>query len=100
VGIISDRVEKIDIAASTGIHDGKAAIKQILAGAKAVQICSVLYRKGQDHLKLITKELEAWMQKKGHSRLEEFRGKLNYRKIPDPSVYEHSQFMKYFSSHD
>lgn len=100
VGIISDRVEKIDVSASTGVHDGKAVIKLILAGAKTVQVCSALYTKGEDHLKRITGELEAWMEKKGYSNPEEFRGMLNYRKIPDPSVYERVQFMKYFSGRD
>jgi len=53
VGIISDKVSKIDIAASTGVHDGKAAIKQILAGANAVQVCSVLYEKGNDQIRIM-----------------------------------------------
>jgi dihydroorotate dehydrogenase (fumarate) len=99
VGIISDKVEKIDIAASTGVHDGKAVIKQILAGAKAVQICSVLYKKGDEQLKVILEEVEDWMGRKGYSSIETFRGKLNYSKIKDPSVYERVQFMKYFSSY-
>jgi dihydroorotate dehydrogenase (fumarate) len=99
VGIISDRVVKIDVAASTGIHDGKAAIKQILAGAKAVQVCSVLYKKGEEQVKVITDEMAAWMARKSFKTIEEFRGKLNYHNIPDPSVYERSQFMKYFSSY-
>ena len=42
VGILSDQVEKMDISASTGVHDGQAVIKQILAGAKTVQVCSAL----------------------------------------------------------
>lgn len=99
VGIISDQVEKIDIAASTGVHDGHAMIKQILAGAKAVQVCSVLYKKGEDQVKIIQDELKAWMIKKGYNSPDEFRGILNYRHIPDPSLYERSQFMKYFSSY-
>ncbi len=99
VGIVSGQVEKIDIAASTGIHDGNAVIKQILAGAKAVQLCSVLYKKGNDQLKVIFDELENWMNRKGYKSLSEFRGILNYNKIPDPSLYERSQFMKYFSSY-
>lgn len=98
VGIISDKVEKIDIAASTGVHDGKALIKQILAGARVVQICSVLYRKGEEQVGVILDELTAWMKKKDFRSLEEFRGKLSYSHIPDPSVYERSQFMKHFSS--
>lgn len=99
VGIISDRVEKIDIAASTGVHDGKAVIKQILAGARAVQICSVLYKKGEDQVKVILDELVAWMSKKGFKTIDEFRGKLNCSNIPDPLMYERSQFMKYFSNY-
>jgi dihydroorotate dehydrogenase (fumarate) len=97
VGIISDKV-KIDIAASTGVHDGKAVIKQLLAGATAVQLCSVLYKKGEDHLRVIHDEMAAWMNKKGYNSPDEFRGLLNYSNIPDPSVYERSQFMKYFSN--
>lgn len=99
VGIISDKVEKIDVAASTGIHSGEAVIKQILAGAKAVQICSVLYKKGDDQLRVILDELENWMNRKGYKSLDAFRGKLNYSSIPDPSLYERSQFMKYFSNY-
>jgi dihydroorotate dehydrogenase (fumarate) len=99
VGIISDQVEQIDIAASTGIHDSKAVIKQILAGARAVQLCSLLYKKGEGQLTIIAEELEAWMKKQGYKTLESFRGKLNYSKIADPSLYERSQFMKYFSNY-
>lgn len=99
VGIISGQVDKIDIAASGGVHDGKAAIKQILAGAKAVQVCSVLYKKGIEQLPVIIKELESWMEKQGHKNIEAFRGKFSYRNLPDPTVYERSQFMKYFSSY-
>jgi dihydroorotate dehydrogenase (fumarate) len=99
VGIISDQVDRIDIAASTGIHDGRAVVKQILAGAHTVQLCSVLYKKGPEELKRIQEELKDWMIKKNYRTLNEFRGLLNYRKIQDPSVYERSQFMKYFSSY-
>ena len=85
-------------AASTGVHDGKAVIKQILAGANAVQVCSTLYKNGIDHLESIIKELEEWMSKHGYTNINEFRGKMSYAKIDDPLVYERSQFMKYFSS--
>ena len=100
VGIISEKIQHIDVAASTGIHDGNAVIKQILAGARAVQICSVLYQKGEGQVKVILDELTAWMKSKGFNSPEDFRGRLSIRQIPDPSVYERSQFMKYFSSHN
>jgi dihydroorotate dehydrogenase (fumarate) len=97
VGILSDRVERIDIAASTGIHDGKAVIKQLLAGAKAVQVCSVLYKRGETQLKVMLDDLTSWMKRKKFNSIDDFRGKLSYRHIADPAMYERSQFMKYFS---
>jgi len=39
------------------------------------------------------------MQKKGYDTIDQFRGKLNYKNITNPSVYERSQFMKYFSAY-
>jgi len=98
VGIMSSKIPDLDIAASTGIHDGKAVVKQILAGASAVQVCSTLYKNGIDHLESIIKEVEKWMDKKGYNNINEFKGKMSYNKISDPLVYERSQFMKYFSS--
>ena len=99
VGILSDYIEHIDMAASTGVHDGKSAIKLLLAGATAVQVCSVLYKNGIGFLSDIVKELNDWMDQKGFHNLEEMRGRLSYRNISDPSFYERAQFMKYFSTH-
>ncbi len=99
VGIVSSKIEKIDISASTGVHDEKAVIKQILAGAHTVQVCSVLYKNGIETLQTIVNKLNDWMDKKKYKTLDEIRGKMSYKHIPDPSVYERAQFMKYFSDY-
>ncbi len=98
VGIISSKVEKIDVSASTGVHDGKGAIKQLLAGARTVQICSTIYKNGFAQIKNILEEMKGWMQEHEFDRVEEFRGKLSYSKLEEPMIYERSQFMRYFSS--
>jgi len=98
IGIVSSQVDQLDLAASTGVHSGLAVIKQILAGAKAVQICSVLYRNGLDYIRDMTTEMLKWMEKNQYESLDAFRGKMNYGSLDDPSVYERAQFMKYFSS--
>ncbi len=97
VGIVSSQVENIDLAASTGVHSGLAVIKQILAGATAVQVCSVLYRNGIDYLRDMVTEMKKWMEKHQYETPGEFRGKMNYSSLDDPSVYERAQFIKYFS---
>lgn len=98
VGIISSEVPHIDIAASTGVHSGDAAVKQILAGAKAVQLCSVLYKNGIEFLPKIIDRFESWMLEHNFKSVDEFRGKMNYSNIGDPALYERAQFMKYFSA--
>ncbi len=96
--LVSDKVGLVDISASTGIHSWEAVVKQLLAGAKTVQVCSLLYKNGISEMTNLLRGLEDWMKKKGFGSVDEFCGKMSYRKIPDPSVYERSQFMKYFSS--
>ena len=98
IGIVSSQVKQMDLAASTGVHSGMAVVKQILAGATAVQVCSVLYRNGLDYIKDMTLEMKKWMEKNQFESPADFRGKMNYGSLDDPSVYERAQFMKYFSS--
>nr|WP_321451858.1 dihydroorotate dehydrogenase-like protein [uncultured Carboxylicivirga sp.] len=100
VAIMSDKVDNIDISASTGIHDGEAVIKQLLAGASTVQVCSTIYKNGAAVIANIKAELESWMDKKGFSTINDFKGKMNYGTIGDPHLYERAQFMKYFSKHE
>jgi dihydroorotate dehydrogenase (fumarate) len=96
VAIMSGRIN-IDIAASTGIHDGKAVIKQLLAGATAVQIVSSIYNSGVGHLQNVLFELGNWMDTKGFNTIADFRGKLCQEVNQNPAAFERIQFMKYFS---
>ncbi|MCK5066044.1 MAG: dihydroorotate dehydrogenase-like protein [Bacteroidales bacterium] len=98
IGIVSSQIDQLDLAASTGVHSGMAVVKQILAGATAVQVCSVLYRNGVDYIKEMIKEMKKWMEKNQFGSTADFRGRMNYSSLKDPSVYERAQFMKYFSS--
>ncbi len=91
---------KIDISASTGVHTGDDAVRYLLAGADTVQVCSVIYRKGFQVIKLINQNITEWMRKNNFSSLEDFRGKLNWINYQKPAVFERTQFMKYFSSVD
>jgi dihydroorotate dehydrogenase (fumarate) len=96
VAILSDKLY-CDVCASTGIHDGKAVIKQLLAGAKATQITSVLYKNGFTHIPTMLKEIEDWMIKNNFKTIEEFRGKMSYKKADNSAAYLRVQFMKYFA---
>jgi len=90
----------IDISASTGVRSGEDAVRYILAGAKTVQVCSALYEKGISFIKTINGQIVEWMNRKGLKSIDEFSGKLNYSSVEKPAIFERTQFMKYFSSHE
>lgn len=99
IALMSGRVNK-DLAASTGVHNGDAVVKQLLAGAKAVQVCSALYRNGFGHVKTMLSYLDDWMQEMNYKTIDEFRGKMSQEKSYNPAAYERVQFMKYFKDRD
>ncbi len=96
VAIMANRV-KMDLAASTGVHDGEAVIKQILAGAKVTQVTSAIYKHGPEYISTIINFLSDWMDDKGFHSVNQFRGKLSQAASDNPEVYERMQFMRYFS---
>jgi len=92
IGLLSPKV-KCDLIASTGIHDFDAVVKQIMAGAAAVQISSVLYKKGIPYLKTMLAEMDEWMKKNHKPSLDTFRGKMLAGKAQN-AAFERVQFMK------
>ncbi|WP_294082208.1 dihydroorotate dehydrogenase-like protein [Proteiniphilum sp. UBA5384] len=97
--IVSGRVPDFDIACSYGVHSWEDAVKGILAGAGAIQLCSVLYEQGPHVVHDMLFCMEEWMSQSNYERIEDFKGILNYANIKSPVLYERVQFMKYFSNY-
>ena len=85
-----------DLAGNTGIHDGRDAVKALLAGAKVVQICSTLFINGVQQIGLMQDQLQGWMDEHGFSRLCDFRGLLSQNRSTRPEDYERLQYIKLF----
>jgi len=94
-GLLSAQLPNLEIAAGIGIHDGDAMIKQLLAGAQVVQICSTVYINGNKAITDMMSDLQEFMRKWKFQKIEDFRGRLSYGNIPDPGLYERAQFMRY-----
>lgn len=85
---------KAELAASSGVHSGADAVKVLLAGAQVAQVCSALYRHGLEHLGVMRKELESWMDRKSFTAVNQFRGKLSQKKSDTPVAFERLQYIK------
>lgn len=83
-----------DISASTGIHDGEAVIKMLLAGAKTAQVCSALIKHGMERLGEMNDVLSSWMDEKGFASIADFNGMLCQERSAHPEAYERSQYVK------
>ena len=93
IALLYGRVE-CDLSATTGVHSGADVVKQLLAGASAVQICSVLYKKGPKYIETILQEIETWMKSNKFDVIDDFRGRLSQEESDEPAAYERLQYIK------
>ncbi len=99
-GLVNAQLPLIDVAVSTGIHDGKGAVKALLAGAAAVEVASVVYEKGTAVIEQMNQFIREWMERHHHHTIADFAGSMNAERIGDTQAYERIQFMKYYSNHE
>jgi dihydroorotate dehydrogenase (fumarate) len=95
IGIMSGRVS-CDLAASTGVHDGKSVIKVLLAGANVAQVASALYKNGFGHIQIMLNQIQVWMEEMGYKSISDFKGKMSQSETFNPAAFERVQFMKFF----
>ncbi len=83
-----------ELIGSTGVHSGREAVKLLLAGAQAVQVCTTLYANGLDRIASICNEIAGWMDVHGFQRLEDFRGLVGKAAQKDRTAFERLQYIK------
>lgn len=71
----------LSISASGGVGSGEDTAKYILAGADAVQICSIIYLMGYEIIPRIIEGLKRFMEKKGYNSPSDFKGKVSGKAI-------------------
>lgn len=81
-----------DLSASTGVHSAEDVVRQILAGAESVQVCSALYRRGVNHIADMLKGLEKWMERHNFNSINDFKGKCSA--AADVKIFERLQYLR------
>jgi dihydroorotate dehydrogenase (fumarate) len=82
------------LAASGGVHDALGVIKALLCGADAVQVVSVLLRRGPEFLERLLSDLRHWLEEHEYASLEQLRGALSLERCPDPAAYERANYIR------
>jgi dihydroorotate dehydrogenase (fumarate) len=99
IALLYGRVN-IDMAATTGIHDGRSALKVLFAGANVAQVCSVLFKHKSQYVGVMLREMETWLKDKEYNSIQEIRGVLSQKTCPDPEAFERAQYIKILVGHD
>jgi dihydroorotate dehydrogenase (fumarate) len=96
---ILHRRHRVSLAASTGVHSATDVLKVLLAGADVAMMTSALLRNGPDHLRPLEVQVHDWMDRHNFETLEQLRGRLSQRSVPDPAAFERANYIKTLASH-
>jgi dihydroorotate dehydrogenase (fumarate) len=81
------------LAASVGVQTGAEVIKYLLAGADAIQTASSLIKNGPAYAGKLIEDLEQWMQIKEYDSVEQFKGSMSQRAVPNPDEFERANYI-------
>lgn len=85
------------LAATSGIHHGADVLKMLMAGADVTMLCSALFRHGIGQIRVIEREIIAWMEEREYESVEQLKGSLSQKHCADPSEFERAQYVRSIS---
>jgi dihydroorotate dehydrogenase (fumarate) len=96
---ILHRRHRVSLAASTGVHTASDVLRVLLAGADVAMMPSALLANGPDHLRPLEVQLRDWLDGHGVETVDQLRGRLSQRSVPDPAAFERANYIKTLASH-
>ena len=98
IAILHGQVE-CSLAATTGVHTAEDAVKVILAGANVAMLTSALLLHGPEHLATVETDLVRWMSEHEYESVEQLRGSMSQRAVPDPEAFERANYLRMLTSY-
>ncbi len=89
-----------DMAASSGVDSAKEVVKYLLAGADVVMTTSALLRYGVEHLGVLRKGLEAWMDERGFERVGQVRGRMSLENLDNATAFERANYIRLLEDYE
>lgn len=98
IAIMAGRVNA-DLAATTGVHAPADVVKLILAGADVTMMTSALLRHGPGHITAVLEGVRRWFTEREYVSLDQARGSVSQKSVPDPDAFERANYMKALTSY-
>ncbi len=83
-----------DMAVTGGVHSYGDVLKSIMVGAKVAMMTSAILLHGLAHFGRIKKDLADWLDEHEYESVEQMRGSMSHKSVPNPSVFERGNYMK------
>ncbi|CAN5553946.1 dihydroorotate dehydrogenase-like protein [soil metagenome] len=84
----------VSLAATSGIHAAPDALKVIAAGANVAMMTSALLRNGPEHVAHVAADMQAWLEEREYTSVEQLCGSASAAAVADPSAYERANYMR------
>jgi dihydroorotate dehydrogenase (fumarate) len=91
---------KSSLAATTGVHSAVEAIKYLMAGADVVMSTAALLHQGPPFLSRLLADLTDWMDKHGYDSVDQLRGSMSQKSIPDSKAFVRGNYIKVLESYN
>ena len=85
---------KGSLACSGGVHSHLDAIKAVMAGADAVELVSVLLKRGPQYLATLREGMEKWLEEHEYGSLAQMHASMSHQNSPNPQALERANYMR------
>lgn len=93
IAILRGRIP-VSLAGTTGVHDWTGLAKLLLAGADVALVASAPLRRGPAVVSELLDGLRTWMVEREYESVEQLKGSLSQRAVPDPAAFERGNYMR------
>ncbi len=97
IAILHGRI-RASLAATSGVHTARDAIKLLMAGANVTMMCSALLKHGIGYMAVALYEMRMWMEEFEYESVKQMQGSMSHLHTQNPAAYERVQYMRALQS--
>jgi dihydroorotate dehydrogenase (fumarate) len=98
IAILYGRI-RCSLAATSGIHTARDVLKMLMVGADVTMLCSVLFRHGIDHIRVIERDLIDWVNEREFKSVRQLQGSMSQKHCANPGDFERAQYVQALQSY-
>ena len=88
-----------NLAVTGGVHSGRDVLKAMMAGAHVAMMTSAFFQSGIRHANVVLHEMSQWMEEHEYESIQQMRGSMSRRSVPNPSAFDRANYIRVLSSY-